>query len=124
MLRTLIVAGLITAAVVGGLLLTSSEVKAFAPVTSDLGLPAKFEKLGLTDAQKKEITTIKADFFKKRQELMAKLQAEEEEKMLKVLTDEQIKKLKSAGSGSGSSSPSPSGSGSGSASKSSTSESK
>jgi hypothetical protein len=128
MQRTFALAGLIAALVVGGLIIAGSESKAFAPVTAEGGaLPAKWKELGLSDAQKKEIYGIQAEYHRNILDLEAqikKLRTEEQEKLIKVLTDDQKKRLreikdpipeKSSGSGSSSAS--------GSTSKSSASES-
>lgn len=66
-------------------------------------------KLELTDSQKKELYGIEAEYSAKIEDLedqLKKLKEQRESKMLKVLTDEQRKKLKELNqpSGSGSSS--------------------
>jgi hypothetical protein len=65
-------------------------------------LPANFGKLGLTDVQKQDVYKIRSDYKGKISQLEAqikKLKAEEKESLEKVLTPEQLKRLKEIRSG-------------------------
>jgi hypothetical protein len=65
-------------------------------------LPANYGKLGLTDVQKQSVYKIRADYKGKIDQLakqLAKLKSEEKEALEKVLTPEQLKRLKEIRSG-------------------------
>jgi hypothetical protein len=65
-------------------------------------LPANYGKLGLTDVQKQSVYKIRAEYKGKMDQLLkqlTKLRMEEKESLEKVLTPEQLKRLKEIRSG-------------------------
>jgi hypothetical protein len=65
-------------------------------------LPQNYGKIGLTDVQKQSVYKIRADYRGKIEQLqkqIAKLKMEEKEALEKVLTPEQLKRLKEIRSG-------------------------
>jgi hypothetical protein len=85
---------LCTVFVLTGLLTGADEKKADPPKGK---LPTGWKALGLTDAQTKDVYAIEADYGPKIEDLenqVKKLKDERYEKMVKVLTDEQKKRLK------------------------------
>jgi hypothetical protein len=113
MRRSLALVSLLSAFILGGLLVAADDKKE-PPVKGQL--PAKWKELGLTDVQKKEIYTIQTEYRTKIDDLesqVKKLKDDEHDKLIKVLTEDQKKRLKeikdpipdkSSSSGSGSSS--------------------
>ncbi len=94
MRRLLTVTALCSVFVLTGLLTGADEKKADPPKGK---LPADWKKLGLTDAQTKDIYAIEADYGPKIEDLenqVKKLKDERFEKMVKVLTPEQKARLK------------------------------
>jgi CRISPR/Cas system-associated endoribonuclease Cas2 len=72
------------------------------PVKPKGVLPANFKKLGLTDVQRDKIYILQAEYKAKADDLrkqLEKLRAEERDSIEKVLTPEQLKRLKEIRSG-------------------------